>query len=115
MGMLSNFTTEAVNDVFIVTVNLQEATIEQASEFNKLLSDAIENGCQKILIEMSEVNFIDSTFLGALIVNFKKIYPITGKLILVGLKPIVNTMFLQTSLNKIFEISQSRAEALKNI
>ena len=112
MRMLSNFTTESVNDVFIVTVNLHEATIEQAGEFNKLLSDIIENGYHNILIEMSEVNFMDSTFLGALIINLKKISPADGKLLLIGLKPIFNTMFLQTNLDKIFEISQSRTEAL---
>ncbi|MFZ0455263.1 MAG: STAS domain-containing protein [Ignavibacteriaceae bacterium] len=115
MGILSYFTTEVINDVFIVTVDLQQATIEQAGEFNKLLSDAIDKGRRKILIEMGEVEFMDSTFLGALIINLKKIGSSNGKFLLAGLKPDVKTMVQQTNLNKIFDVFESRTEALNSI
>ncbi len=115
MGVLSYFTTESINDVFIVTIDLQQATIEQASELNKLLSDAINSGRRKILIEMGEVEFMDSTFLGALIINLKKIGSSNGKFLLVGLKPSVKTMVEQTNLNKIFDVFGSRTEALDSI
>lgn len=115
MGILSYFTTETINDVFVITVDLQQATIEQAGEFNKLLSDAINNGRHKILIEMNEVEFMDSTFLGALIINLKKIGSTGGKFLLVGLKPSVKTMVEQTNLNKIFDVFETRTDALNSI
>lgn len=115
MGILSYFTTETINDVFIVKIELQQATIEQAGDFNKLLSDEIKNGRSKILIEMDEVEFMDSTFLGALIINLKKIGPTGGKFLLTGLKPSVKTMVQQTNLNKIFDVFESRTEALNSI
>lgn len=115
MSILSNFTTESINDVFIVTVELLQATIEQASELNKLLLGAIEKGRHKIIIEMKEVEYMDSTFLGALIINLKKVGSSGGKFMLVGLKPSVETMVNQANLNKIFNIFESREEALNNI
>jgi anti-sigma B factor antagonist len=115
MGILSYFTTESINDVFIVKVDSQQGTVEQASEFNKLLSDTIEKGWEKILIEMYNVDFMDSTFLGAIIINVKKIGLSNGKIILVGLKHSTKTMVLQTNLNKIFDIFTTREEALNNI
>lgn len=115
MGLLSNFTTESVNDVFVVSFNFREATIEQAGELNKLLSDAIEKGKHKLLIDMNEIKYMDSTFLGALIINFKKIISNNGKFLLVGLQDSVNLMVQQTNLNKIFKIYSSRTEALDNI
>lgn len=115
MSILSDFTTEKINDVFIVTIDLVQATIEQAGELNKLLSNTIEKGWQKIIIEMKEVDYMDSTFLGALIINLKKITSKGGKFILVGLKPSVKTMVNQANLDKIFNILTSRDEALNNI
>jgi anti-anti-sigma regulatory factor len=41
-------------------------------ELQKLLSNAINSGYKKILIEMMEVDYIDSTFLGLLVVYLKK-------------------------------------------
>ena len=113
--MLSNFNTESINDVFIITIHLQEARIEQAFEFNKILSDAIDKGFKKVLIDLSEVKFIDSTFLGSLIINLRIICAANGKFKLVGLNTNINTMFIQTNLNNIFEISKTRIEALHNI
>jgi len=109
-----NFVIETVNDTFILTIKLKRATIEAASELNKELSNAIENGWKKILVEMDEVEYIDSTFLGALVVNYKKVMEIDGKFGLVGFKASLHTFIQQMSLDRTFEIYESRSEALKN-
>ena len=64
---------------------------------------------------MDEVEFIDSTFLGSLVVNLKKIIQVNGKLRLVNLSMPVSTIIKHTGLNKTFEIFNSREEALNNI
>jgi anti-sigma B factor antagonist len=110
-----NFVTETVNDIFILTIKLKRATIEEASELNKVLSDAINNDWKKLLIEMEEVEYIDSTFLGALVINFKKIIAINGKFGLVGFKASLHTFIYQMSLDRTFEMYESREEALKQI
>ncbi|MFZ0452384.1 MAG: STAS domain-containing protein [Ignavibacteriaceae bacterium] len=115
MDNQSDFSTETVNDVFIVTINLKRATIEEAGGLNKILSDAILNGWNKLLIEMYGVEYIDSTFLGALVINLKKTIELNGKFGLIGFKASLHTFIQQISLDRTFEMYTSREEALNNI
>lgn len=110
-----HFVTETVNDAFIVTINLKRATIEEAGELNKILSDAIANGWYKLLIEMHHVEYIDSTFLGALVINLKKTIELNGKFGLVGFKASLHTFIQQMSLDRTFDVYTSREDALNNI
>ena len=113
MDNFQNFVTETINDIFILTIKLKRATIEEASELNKVLSNAIEDGWTKLLIEMDDVEYIDSTFLGALVINLKKVIEIKGKFGLIGFKASLHTFIQQMSLDRTFEIYESREEALK--
>jgi anti-sigma B factor antagonist len=115
MGNVSDFTTEVIDNVFIVTINFHKATMENAGILDKLLSNEIDKGRNKLIIELHQVEFVDSTFLGALVINLKKLVAVNGKLILVGLKPSVCSVILQTNLSRTFEIFSSTKEALKNI
>ncbi|MEJ2614870.1 MAG: STAS domain-containing protein [Ignavibacteriaceae bacterium] len=110
-----DFVTETVNDIFIVTIKIKRATIDEAGDLNKILSDAIVNGRTKFLIEMHDVEYIDSTFLGALVINLKKTYELNGKFGLVGFKASLHTFLQQMSLDRTFEMYVSREEALNNI
>jgi anti-sigma B factor antagonist len=110
----SDIVTETVRDVFIVTINLKRATIEEASRLNKLLSDSIADGWNKLLIELHKVEYIDSTFLGALVINYKKIIELNGKFGLVGFKASFHTFIQQMSLDRTFEIYKTRTDALEN-
>ncbi|MFZ0456727.1 MAG: STAS domain-containing protein [Ignavibacteriaceae bacterium] len=107
--------TETVNDVFIVIINLKRATLEEAGIINKILLMAIGNGWKKLLIEMYDVEYIDSTFIGTLVLNLKKIKELNGKFGLVGLQSSLNNMIQQINLDKTFEIFKSRTDAIKNI
>lgn len=110
-----DFTTEKVNDIFIVTINLKRATVDEAGDLNKILSDAFINGQTKFLIEMYDVEYIDSTFLGALVVNLKRTIESNGKFGLIGFKASLHTIIQQMSLDRTFEIYKSREEALNSI
>ena len=81
-------------------------------ELQKLLSNAINSGYKKILIEMMEVDYIDSTFLGLLVVYLKKVLRIDGDLCLIGLKSSVYSIIQNINLNKTFNIYLSRTEVL---
>ena len=115
MNNPNDFVTETVNDIFIVTINLKRATIDEAGNLNKILSDEILNGRSKILIEMHSVEYIDSTFLGALVINFKKTHELNGKFGLIGFNASLHTFIQQMSLDRTFEMYTSREEALNNI
>ena len=111
----SDFKLEYYKNIPIIRVNLSRATLKQADTFNNLLRDMIKNDYKKIIIDMGGVEFIDSTFLGSLVINFKKIKQLDGKLRLVNLSTPVSTIIKHTGLNKTIEIFPSREEALNNI
>ena len=115
MNSIQDFTTETINDVFVVIINLKRATLEEAGRLSKILSMAINNGWKKLLIEMCDVEYIDSTFVGALVMNLKKMRESNGKLILVGLNTSLTALIQQINLDKTFQIFESRADAIKNI
>jgi anti-anti-sigma factor len=56
-----------------------------AEEFKKILFKDIQTGWRKIIIDLTECKFIDSTFLGTIVIALKKITELGGKLRLVGI------------------------------
>jgi len=115
MNNFSDFPTETINNVFIININFTRATLKEAELFNKMLNNAMKEGKNQIIIDMHQVEFIDSTFLGVLVVNLKKSILTSGRIMLVGLSPSVNTVVLHANLSRTFEIFSSREDALKHI
>jgi anti-anti-sigma factor len=98
----------------VITVELVRATIKEAEEFKELLSQEIESGTKDIIIDLCYCEFIDSTFLGALVVSLKRLLTIKGTLKLCNLKPSVSSMFELTRMYKVFEIYDSLDKALSS-
>ncbi|MGA7723040.1 MAG: STAS domain-containing protein [Ignavibacteriaceae bacterium] len=109
-----DFTKEKHDDVIIEVVNLTRATLKEAEEFKQTLVQDIEAGARKIIVDLNECEFIDSTFLGALVVSLKKITNLGGDLRLVGFQPAVHSMFELTRMYRVFEAFKSTEEALKS-
>lgn len=96
-----------IGDVLIETINLHRATLREAEEFKQQLASDIELGNRKIVVDLSACEFIDSTFLGALVVSLKKVTNLGGDLRLVGFQPAVESMFELTRMHKVFETFDS--------
>jgi len=73
----------------IYSVELVRATIKEAEEFKKILTQEIESGTRDLIVDLSFCEFIDSTFLGALVVSLKRLLGVNGSMKLCGLKPSV--------------------------
>jgi len=109
-----DFRKETFEDVVIQVVNLSRATLKEAEEFKRILTDEIEGGTRKLIVDLSECEFIDSTFLGALVVSLKKITALSGDLKLIGFQPAVHSMFELTRMHRVFEAYQTKYEALES-
>ena len=99
------------NGVVVMQVNLVRATLKEAEEFKNILANDMSEGKKKIVIDLSSCDFIDSTFLGTLVISLKKVTAIGGDIKLVGFKPAVRSMFELTRINKVFETFGSIDEA----
>jgi len=109
-----DFIQDKHDDILVEVVNLTRATLKEAEEFKLILTNDILTGWRKIIVDLSECEFIDSTFLGALVVSLKKVTGLGGDLRLVGFQPAVHSMFELTRMYRVFESFKTKDEALKS-
>lgn len=112
MPEISEFTTEKLDDVVIVHVFLNKATLAKAVKFKDLVTELLENGSNKIIIDLGICEYIDSTFLGAMVALLKKANSINGDLRLVYSKDMPSLVFVLTRMDKVFKVFSGLDEAL---
>jgi anti-anti-sigma factor len=101
-------------DIHIVNVNLTRATMDAASAFNEFLREVIGKEKNKIIVDLLNCEFIDSSFLGVLVSNLKKVTAMGGDLKLVGFQPAVLTMLELTRMHRVFEFYPTKEAAVKS-
>jgi anti-sigma B factor antagonist len=89
-----------------------EIDLFTAPDLKQVLTDAIEGGEHRVVIDLSEVSFLDSTALGVLIGAVKRLRSRGGALAIVNTDPSIAKTFEITGLDQIFTILPSRADAL---
>jgi anti-anti-sigma factor len=109
-----NFVEQKIGDVLVVGVNLARATLQEADSFKQLLFNAMEKGERKIVVDFSQCDFVDSTFLGALVVSLKRMTQVGGDIKLVGFRPAVRSMMELTRMHKVFDCYETVQDAVKS-
>ena len=87
---------------------------KRTEEFKQRLAEDIESGYKKIVADLSACEFIDSTFLGTLVISLKKVTSLGGDLRLVGFQPAVHSMFELTRMYRVFETFKTKADAINS-
>ena len=108
------FAMEKSNDILIVNINTKRATVEMSGGLKEELINKIESGDTKVIVNLSESEFVDSSFLGALVAGLKRATMKNGDLKIVGLQPPVRAMFELTRLYRIFDIFDKIEDALNS-
>ena len=80
-------------------------------EVRERLKSLIDEGSGKLIIDMEQVTFIDSSACAVLISAFKNIQIKSGRLVLVT-SPVVQSLIELTRLHTIFEISPALPAAI---
>ena len=92
-----------------------EVDLYTAPEFKERLVELIESGKTKIVVDLSEATFIDSTTLGVLVGGVKRLRPAGGSLALVCSDQNITKIFEITGLDRVFPIHATRDEALSSV
>ncbi len=111
---MENFLVTKKEDIVIEEVNLVKATREQAEEFKIILLNHIEEGNTKLVIDLHQCDFVDSTFLSTLLIALKAVMAKSGTLKIVALKNEVAEVMEATGMYKVFEIFSSTSEAIES-
>jgi anti-anti-sigma factor len=110
---LEDFEKQLSGDVLIEKVNLQRAALVEANIMKKRLLDDIQLNNKKIIIDISKCDFIDSTFLGALVVSLKRTRETGGDIKMVIASSVAKTLNV-TGVLRVFKNYSSVEDALKS-
>ena len=108
------FEQKVVDDVVVEVVNLTRATWKEANQFKLILQADIEKKFKKLVVDISKVEFMDSTFLGALVLTKRNITQIGGDIKLVEPLSVFKALMEKTSTLNIFESYKNASEAVKS-
>ena len=89
-----------------------EIDLFTAPELKSTLADALEAGHTRIVVDLTETTFLDSTALGVLIGAVKRLRSQDGALTIVNTDPNIAKTFEITGLDQIFTIRPTRDEAV---
>ena len=103
--------TEYRNDVAIIKVNLR-ATIQQAASLKQSIEYDMNQNIKDFIIDLSECEFFDSTFIGVMVVTLKRLQRINGNLKIIKAKNVFQSMLDEIGGSKLFDMYDTSDEAL---
>jgi anti-sigma B factor antagonist len=107
-------TTRQVGDVTVIDAAGRITLGEGASAFRDIIRDLAAKGDKKLLLNLSEVSYIDSSGIGELVSGFTTVTNHGGSLKLVGLSKRVKDLLQITKLYTVFETFDDEAQAVRS-
>lgn len=107
-------TTRQVGDVTVIDAVGRITLGEGASTFRDTVRELSGKGDKKILLNLGEVNYIDSSGIGEMVSGFTTVTNAGGQLKLVGLNKRVKDLLQITKLYTIFDVYDDEAEAVRS-
>ena len=104
-------TIETVGSNIVFTVNTTAIDAGNSSEFKRALTDVISDGVH-VVLNLENVDFVDSAGLGAIVWVLKRLTACDGSLRLCGINPPVQTLFDLVRMHKLVRICGSLDEAV---
>ena len=104
------FDIQDINDVKVIKIINDALDASNIKDFKNDIAIYIES-CKNIILDLSDIKFIDSSGLGSIISCLRQLHSNNGELKLSNLTKPVKALFELVRLHKIFEIYNSNVEA----
>ena len=92
-----------------------EIDLYTAPEFKQQLLEVIGEGARVVVVDLTRTTFIDSTTLGVLVGGLRRLRTNDGRLAIVCSDPNITKIFEITGLDRVFALSETRADALSGL
>jgi anti-sigma B factor antagonist len=103
-----------VGGVTIVDISGRIVLGEESAALRDLVSGLLSKGQKKILLNLNDVSYIDSSGLGSLVGSFTSVRKQGGELKLLNLTNKVHDVMQITKLYTVFDITDDEAAAVKS-
>ena len=104
---------ELIGDILHVVIEEKDANLVVSDAFKALMIERINSGNKNLIVSFKQVDYVDSSFLGALVSILKRVLPIGGKIVLTEINADISSLFELTRLDKVFHLEKSLSQALK--
>lgn len=104
--------TRQVGDVTVVDAAGRITLGEGSSAFRDTIKELVNKGQKKILVNLGEVTYIDSSGIGELVSGYTTVSNAGGQLKLLNLTKRVHDLLQITKLYTVFEVFDDEAKAL---
>jgi len=105
-------TIEKVGELTIVTVKQESLDARSARDFRDDIDAVITDG-SKVLLDMQNVQFVDSSGLGTIVASLKRLRSTGGELSICCVHSTVRALFELVRMHRLVEIFDTREEALR--
>ena len=107
-------TSTMIDSAQVVTVNAERIDAAMAIQFKEDMRSTTDGGPERVILDLSEVKFIDSSGLGAIVAAMKQLGG-GRKLDLAGLTPVVEKVFRLTRMDTVFNLYATLEDATGNV
>lgn len=108
-GLTADVSTHATKTVVALA---GEIDLSNHVALRTALNDLIVNGSVDLVLDLTDVTFMDSTGLGAMIGTRRRVHAFQGSLAIVLTNDAILRVFQVTGLDKVFDLYPSRSAAL---
>ncbi len=112
--MSVKLTSRQVGDVTVMDAAGRITLGEGASAFRDAIRELVAKGNKKVLLNLGDVSYIDSSGIGELVSGFTTVTNSGGQLKLVGLSKRVKDLLQITKLYTVFEVFDDETEAVRS-
>ena len=106
--------TQTTNNGIVLVRAEGQLIVGNRQELKNLVTERLEAGERRFVIDFSRTGYIDSSGLGALVTISKQVREQGGEMRLAGLNDDLRTLFELTKLDTLFQISDTRERALES-
>ncbi len=104
-------TKEKFKDITVLKLDGKLVIGDEVEQFRKAISETVKEGNKKIIIDLSNLSYMDSTGLGELVRAYTTVKKANGELKLASLTEKVKDLMFMTKLLTIFENYDTVEEA----
>ena len=106
--------TDLRDNVLVVRVEEKRIDASKAPAFKDQMTQYIEAGRNQIVLDLSQVDFIDSSGLGAIVSCLKRLGP-RGSLAVAGATGAVSRLFTLTRMDRVFALHPNVDSAVEQL
>jgi anti-sigma B factor antagonist len=107
-------TTEKVGEVAVVELRGEQLDASNVMDFKRDIAPVLEAN-SRVVFDLSQLRFVDSSGLGAILSCLRRLNGAGGDLKLCGLAKPVRALFELVRMHKIFDIYPTRDEAVRSL